>query len=356
MEKKIILVGGGNIGREALSYYGTENVEYYFDNRQNGQELYGKKIINFTQLKEYHKDYTIVIAVGKQDYILQLERQLDEADIPYEIYVQSRLEQEGLNKLKQEYFGKKIPDKYANEIEYMIRVGGAKMLPYSFVHKYIPESYHVQYDEKAQMNYYLHKDKKMYFPKKYGYKQCQKYLATLLAEQDEQSPHEYFDQNHKVTSSDVFLDIGSAEGFIALDVVDVAKAVYLFECDDDWIEALEKTFAPYKNKVTIVKKMVSDQESNNMIQIDELFSDTDEHLFMKVDIEGYEDRFLMGARKTLCKNNVKLSLCTYHKHGDAFFFEAYLKNLGYQIEFTNGYIFRMWNDKEFTKGVLKARK
>ena len=45
------------------------------------------------------------------------------------------------------------------------------------------------------------------------------------------------------------------ESFLLENYVDVASKIYLFECDPVWIEALEKTFEPYKDKVVIVPKM-----------------------------------------------------------------------------------------------------
>ena len=42
----------------------------------------------------------------------------------------------------------------------------------------------------------------------------------------------------------IFVDIGSAEGFTSLEVIEKASHIYLFEQDKLWIEALNATFGP----------------------------------------------------------------------------------------------------------------
>lgn len=44
-------------------------------------------------------------------------------------------------------------------------------------------------------------------------------------------------------------DIGSAEGNFSLSNIENVKKVYLFESDKEWIEALEATFRPWRDKV-----------------------------------------------------------------------------------------------------------
>ena len=60
------------------------------------------------------------------------------------------------------------------------------------------------------------------------------------------SSHSYhFNINY--TSTDIAVDAGAAEGIWSLDIIDKIKELYLFECDDDCIEPLRATFAPWKN-------------------------------------------------------------------------------------------------------------
>lgn len=53
-------------------------------------------------------------------------------------------------------------------------------------------------------------------------------------------------------ANSIVADIGTAEGIFALNIIHSVKKVYLFECDPEWIIPLEKTFAPWINKIEIV--------------------------------------------------------------------------------------------------------
>ena len=68
----------------------------------------------------------------------------------------------------------------------------------------------------------------------------------------------YLSDNFTVQQDDVLLDVGSAEGIFALTHIEKLKHVVLFERNAQWVEALEATFAPWKEKVTIIRKYVSD--------------------------------------------------------------------------------------------------
>lgn len=75
----------------------------------------------------------------------------------------------------------------------------------------------------------------------------------LYAEQDTESPHYYLHRGIEELKGRIFLDIGAAEGFSSLQFVDWVDRIYLFEYEDEWIEALTATFLPYQDKCEIVK-------------------------------------------------------------------------------------------------------
>lgn len=64
-------------------------------------------------------------------------------------------------------------------------------------------------------------------------------------EQIENSPHKYENPDLKIEVGDVLVDIGACEGNFSLYNIELVKKVYIVECEDYWIENLEKTFAPY---------------------------------------------------------------------------------------------------------------
>jgi hypothetical protein len=187
--------------------------------------------------------------------------------------------------------------------------------------------------------YVLHQGKKLYFPRNYSEEMVGEIYKSLLTEQDEQCAHKYVDTCERFTGK-VLLDIGAAEGIIALDAIDKVKFVYLFEYSPEWIEALEATFAPYRHKVEIVKKYVSDTDDEKCLSLNTFFKNKSlDDLFIKMDIEGAELKALHGADFVL-KNakNLDFSICVYHKEEDVIVIPAFLENCGHRITFSNGYL------------------
>ena len=90
-------------------------------------------------------------------------------------------------------------------------------------------------------------------------------------EQDRRSPHHYFNSVKEVTGK-VFVDVGCAEGYSSLEIIEEAKHVYLFEQDEQWLEAIRATFEPWQDKVTIVQKYVSDHNSSREQTLDDFFN------------------------------------------------------------------------------------
>ena len=110
----------------------------------------------------------------------------------------------------------------------------------------------------------------------------------------------------------VFVDVGCAEGYSSLEIIEEAKHVYLFEQDEQWLEAIRATFEPWQDKVTIVQKYVSDHNSSREQTLDDFFNNqTNEHLFLKMDIEGAERHALAGCNN-LFQNCQKLDFAIAH--------------------------------------------
>ncbi|MDE6751030.1 MAG: hypothetical protein K2K21_18490, partial [Lachnospiraceae bacterium] len=64
--KDIIIFGSGQIGREALSFLGNDNVACFCDNNLllAGTEKHGKPVISFEELRNKYSEAVIVIAVA----------------------------------------------------------------------------------------------------------------------------------------------------------------------------------------------------------------------------------------------------------------------------------------------------
>ena len=210
--------------------------------------------------------------------------------------------------------------------------------PYPYTKKYTLDNIETYFDTDLQMFYVLQNNKRLYFKKRWSETLCKQYCNGLLMEQDESSPHRYETANFQVSQGDVVVDAGAAEGNFALSIVEKVKKIFLFEPDPEWIEALEATFAPWKEKVVIVNKYISNKTDDTCIALDDFFKDQPVH-FIKADIEGAENQLLDGAKLILQQQKpLKVVLCTYHKHDDAETLNNQLKEYQFVTEFSKGHI------------------
>lgn len=200
--------------------------------------------------------------------------------------------------------------------KYIKEHGYARHL-YLFANEYLNKDIEVYKDKQKDLYYVLFESKRLYFRRDFSEEKIMKLYCSLLMEQDIRSPHHYIDSVNEI-SSDVFIDIGCAEGILSLCLINKVEHIYLFECDELWIEALEATFEPWRDKVTIVRKYVSNVDRNDEMTLDKFFKEQHhQSLFLKMDVEGYERKVLDGC-KMLFKNNPKVdfAICTYHLSDD----------------------------------------
>lgn len=236
---------------------------------------------------------------------------------------------------------------------------------YPFVHKYNFRKTRIFFDEAKDLNYVCTSEGyRLYFKKGMSEKQIEYSYNSLCKEQDKESPHCYFFEELHLTKNTVVADIGSAEGNFSLMIIDKIKELYLFECDDDWRRALEATFEPWKDKVHIVNKYVSNGEKPNTVSLDEYFQDKEPPTLLKLDVEGAEADVLDGAELLLKQRKISdLLVCTYHKHGDAEILAKKLEKWNYSISYTKGYMLFLWEEEnyqlkppyDFRKGLLHAK-
>lgn len=277
-----------------------------------------------------------------------------------------------LNKVKLEYIRLHVLDEYADtkdsEIKKcidFIKKHGVEVFCDEMMHKQIYTMESIQFDKTHGLFYGIYNGKKLYFRKSVNTEQkALEMLNGLAAEQQKGSPHRYLTEKFNVEAGDVIFDIGSAEGNFALDAAERAKAIYLFEAEPDWGEALALTFEPYKEKTVIIPKYVSDKDDEMSVRLDSFCREN--HIeqidFIKMDVEGYEGQVLSGASDMLQEKKVKkLAVTTYHRLEDE-------KNIGnilsdYHKEMSDGYmlgsvIYDIWNIKPpyFVKGVMRASK
>lgn len=260
---------------------------------------------------------------------------------------------------------KDIADQYGNEIRYLKSSQTMEPFPYPQI-KRIDQPIS-GYDDKQKLPFVIHKNKHLYFPCSWSPALASKVYCNYIERENllgggytEKAPHQYVTDSFQVEQNDVVVDAGCAEALFALDSIEKAKHIYLLETATIWFKPLQATFAPYKNKVTIIPKLLSSEISENTITLNNLFDKySQESFFIKMDIEGAEESVIQGSKKFLTsQNKIKLACCTYHKAHHAESISSLLKEMGYRIEFSDGYIlFPLDKNQQppyFRKGLIRA--
>jgi hypothetical protein len=258
-----------------------------------------------------------------------------------------------VNKLISFFENKELNEEQKTALE-NIRADGIRMFPYDFTEKY---KYHVDVSLDPSGNkYVMHKDRRLYFPNDLTSNQIQVKYLSLLAEQDDESPHHYFTENFKVEKNDVFFDIGSAEGMLTLECLSQCKKAFVFECEERWISALGLTFSDFGEKVSIINRYVSDEDVLGHTQIDEYMRESYDSVVFKMDVEGNELQVLRGMESVFSSTRaIKIAVCTYHNNNDFEEISEFLVNRGFEIETSAGYmIFDPVNPPYLRRGVIRA--
>ena len=218
------------------------------------------------------------------------------------------------------------------------------------------------------MPYVIHSSgRRVYFPKSTSETaMLENYRGLMYAEGItgagllEKSPHCYQDADFRLEDGDCLMDLGCAEALFAIDNIDRVSKAVLFECESVWSKPLAATFQPYREKVHIIKKMVSDKTSKKTIRIMDAIdgvADGDRKFFVKMDIEGGERQVISGNEDFFRERKVKLSCCVYHRQGDAEVIKGMLEKLGYKTKFSDGFMLCDMNGIHFPyfrRGVIYA--
>lgn len=281
-----------------------------------------------------------------------------------------------LKRIKNYKYSKQISNYYkiydnSEEIKEVLRFieekGIFSYYPYDFTGKYNISKNKVYKIGDSKLKYVIHDGKKLYFKESYkdNYDVAETY-TQLLIEQDEKSPHKYkyesaFNPKENSDRDIVFIDLGSAEGIIGLEIIDRISKLIILESQLEWIEALKETFKPWEEKVIIIPKWISEKSNNENITIDEIFMKYIKpyvKVIIKIDIEGMEQKALNGAANTLKRENVIWMVCTYHKKNDYRDFEQIFEEHNFKTEHSDGYMTVIeegyWEEPYLRRGVIKA--
>lgn len=257
--------------------------------------------------------------------------------------------------------GRAATDQEAGAVAEFLKSHPLHHFPYPFAARYRPADHPARPDPAVGLPYVDHGGRRLYWRAGRKLRRIPGDYAALRAEQDEASPHRYLVPGFDVRPGDVVADVGCAEGNFALEVVERAAHVHLFEADGRWAKALEATFAPWKHKVTISRSLVGKQSGDGMVALDDHFRGKPPPTFLKLDVEGHEADVLRGARETLGRaRDVRAAVCTYHRQEDEAALAALLRELGFDPRPSAGYML-LYRDPGFgppylRRGLLRAVK
>lgn len=180
-----------------------------------------------------------------------------------------------------------------------------------------------------------------------------KFDFTNLNKVREEVYNHYFDLDIiKCNENEVIADLGAYTGDTILDYFKNYgvnyKSIYCFEITDNTFEILKNNLKYYKN-INFIKKAISDKEetlylnennidasankvieekTNNKIETTTLDNNIKEKLtLIKMDIEGYEQKALLGAEKHIKNDHPKLLISVYHNHEDLWKIPMIIKNM-----------------------------
>ena len=212
--------------------------------------------------------------------------------------------------------------------------------PYLWIREYYEKKREIRVSYLDELPYVEHEKKKLFFPRDMSASQVVDVYVSLLIEQDKRSAHRYVEDYDELIGR-VLLDIGCAEAIFTLQVIEKIRHAYLFEIEERWIEALNATFAPWNEKITIVKKYVGDIDDEQNVRLDTYFHDKPiDGLFLKMDIEGSERKALQGACDLLISaKDIRGAVCIYHRPDDPDIISRMLTKSGQTINVVPGWLY-----------------
>ncbi len=143
----------------------------------------------------------------------------------------------------------------------------------------------------------------------------------------------------KINGSEVFVDLGAYNGDTAeefINIVGTYKKIFAFEADANNFKKLQKNtqgldnielfnLAAWNKKETLLfeKKKGRNSKLSSAGNV-EIMADSVDNIIsepftvLKMDIEGSEEKAILGAEKSIKKYKPKLYICAYHRNSDMF--------------------------------------
>ena len=359
-KKKLLIWGTGAVARTFVQQYAVTYEKYFdivgFINSNKEGKFHGWEIYKPNRIHDLEWDKILLCTLSDlvQEEMLQY---LDDIYVD-RTKVDFYSKRKGMNLLK-EFVQDRYRDCEDKEIKEILEYLSEHEL--TVYNQYVPEEstiYQYYQDDEGDPYVYIG-NKRMYYPKEIVDITKTPFRKNIFMEQTEYSPHRYIQENHEVHGGDVIVDAGVCEGNFSIQYVDIASKLHLIEMDKRWCRALEKTFAPWRNKVTIHNVALSKEDGRVERRLDTLIKENID--FLKMDIEGAEIDALLGAKELLERSNAICSICAYHRTYDEKYIRFILEAYGYTTKTSDGYMAFVWDknwyDKlDFRRGIVYAQK
>ena len=261
--------------------------------------------------------------------------------------------------------GPPLPPEFAEEVAFLRQAGKAMVFPYAQVRAGAPVTAAV--DAANNLPFVMHKGRKLYFPKEWNLRKTasayRRYIEVeniLGGGHARQAPHQYQSDTFRVQAGDAVVDAGAAEGLFALDVIDLARRVYLIESGAEWAAPLQATFAPFGGQAVRIPKTVAADEADGRMRLATLFEqEPAPSWFIKMDIEGDEIAVLEDLVPRLPAGVTwRFACAVYHRPQGAEQLQALFARHGFRTEFSAGYMLYLYDPElrhpYFRRGVLRA--
>lgn len=243
------------------------------------------------------------------------------------------------------YKDRQTDNEVSDVLRYIARYRTLSMYNYDFSKRYLCKAdTKIEYDHEKHMYYAMHccadnVERKLYFADtvKNPY-DARNIYNCWIREYDEQSPHKYISDFCRIPAGGYVADVGAQEGMFGLNYIFNIKKLYIFECDESWIRALNATFEAYADKVVIVAKYVGDEDNDDFLKLDTYFADKKIDL-IKMDIEGWELKALHGGSRLLERRGITWAVCCYHNSDDEQKIADIFRRSGIEYAISSGLVY-----------------
>lgn len=247
----------------------------------------------------------------------------------------------------------KSSEEEKRDIAKWIKKNGLSTYPYDYHSEYEKMDIEICRDEDNYPYTYIN-GKRLYGRKNFSDEQFLKECRGRLSEQDVRSPHCYVSEDWKKPKEGcIIAELGAAEAAFSLEWIDNAKKVYLFECLEEWMIPLKKTFEPWKDKVEIIRKYVGSVTTEDKVALDDFFRDKEVSV-VKADIEGAELDMLKGGADCFKSKIQQVYLCAYHAWNHEEKIRKQLQEYGFQTVVNGHYMIINANGDDYKKALRRG--